>query len=341
MPLDTRIPMMYEGIQVDNPMNAMANAEKIKAMQMENALAEKQMNQQEDPRAAFINQSKAVVGHIKENLPILNENNADAFFKEVSGLGPAGAMASDSWFKDQSPAAQKLQRLNAGFNPPKQTNPDLDAANIMLKRAMAENLSKKADLDYQEEQARRKAAGSASGKMQGENIDAMSELDARLPALYEITDKLGALGQTATYTGAGKARDWLKREVGLDPGAGAVARAEYISTVDNEVLPLLRSTFGAAFTAAEGDRLRATLGNEDLSPPEKDAALRSFIDSKEREVRQLGMRYNREPQNIRPKQTGKMLSINQIQQAAAKNFGGDVNAAYQDALRRGYQVEGQ
>ena len=201
MPLNTNIPMSYEGIQLDNPMNAMANAEKIKAMQMENALAEKQMNQQEDPRAAFINQSKAVVGHIKENLPILNENNADAFFKEVSGLGPAGAMASDSWFKDQSPAAQKLQRLNAGFNPPKQqaaafsgstiTGPDGEEYVLnkqtgqLISTGISRGLKPTEQLDYQGQRAATIARQSAVGESLGKS--------SAPPSQQEVTEAQQAL----------------------------------------------------------------------------------------------------------------------------------------------------
>ena len=42
----------------------------------------------------------------------------------------------------------------------------------------------------------------------------------------------------------------------------------------------MRQTFGAAFTAKEGDSLKETLGNPNLSPPEKDAALQAFIEQK-------------------------------------------------------------
>lgn len=69
---------------------------------------------------------------------------------------------------------------------------------------------------------------------------------------------------------------------------GAIARAQYTATIDNYILPLLKQTFGAAFTAVEGERLRATLGNEDLSPQEKQAALNAFISAAEREIRTLG-----------------------------------------------------
>ena len=54
--------------------------------------------------------------------------------------------------------------------------------------------------------------------------------------------------------------------------------------IDNQVLPLLKATFGAAFTVSEGDKLSATLGDINLSPDEKDAALDAFIEQKMVEV---------------------------------------------------------
>lgn len=143
------------------------------------------------------------------------------------------------------------------------------------------------NIDYISAAEEAKAKAAAAGKASGERSGELIELEARLPALYEVAYKLSDLGKKATYTTAGKTRDAVSRQLGFEPGEGAVARQSYISTVDNEVLPLLRSTFGAAFTVEEGNRLRATLGNEDLSPQEKDAALKAFIESKEREVKTM------------------------------------------------------
>jgi hypothetical protein len=78
-----------------------------------------------------------------------------------------------------------------------------------------------------------------------------------------------------------------RKQLGMDPRESAVARSEYISTVDNQVLPLLRDTFGAAFTQKEGDTLRATLGDPDKSPQEKKVVLRSFITQKQRDLAAL------------------------------------------------------
>lgn len=120
----------------------------------------------------------------------------------------------------------------------------------------------------------------SKAESQAEKTSDLDERRAYLPQLMETVDKLSDLGKKATYTTAGKVRDSLMRELGMDVGEGAVARKEYISLVDNQILPLLRQTFGAAFTQKEGDNLKQTLGDPDASPKEKDAVLRSFIKQK-------------------------------------------------------------
>lgn len=140
------------------------------------------------------------------------------------------------------------------------------------------------------EQSEQAAIGSAVGKAQGEAVSSLTELEATYPRLVELVDELSALGNIATYTQAGQLSDTVKREMGLHPGAGAVARKEYVSKVDNEILPLLRQTFGAQFTEREGQSLKATLGDPNASPAEKDAVLRSFIKTKFEQIKTLQRR---------------------------------------------------
>lgn len=136
------------------------------------------------------------------------------------------------------------------------------------------------------------AFGGETGKAAGEAAASLNTLDAQMPRLEDVASELSALGKDATYTKAGQLANTLKREAGLPVGKGAVARTEYISKVDNEVLPLLRQTFGAQFTQKEGESLKATLGDPNKSPEEKDAVLRSFISTKKAQMgtlqRQIG-----------------------------------------------------
>lgn len=134
------------------------------------------------------------------------------------------------------------------------------------------------------------AAATASGKSQGEDQALLASMQSKLPHLLQTVTKLEGLADKATYTMGGQAVDYGRRQLGLDPRESAVARTEYIATVDNQVLPLLRDTFGAAFTVEEGKSLRATLGDADKSPQEKKAVLRAFIDQKIADMTALSSR---------------------------------------------------
>jgi dsDNA-binding SOS-regulon protein len=87
----------------------------------------------------------------------------------------------------------------------------------------------------------------------------------------------------------------VNKQVGGGPTEGALARVSYISHVKNNILPLLRQTFGAAFTAAEGDSLLATLGDPDMHPDEKKAALAAFIADKRATLETLRRQTGKKP----------------------------------------------
>ena len=75
-------------------------------------------------------------------------------------------------------------------------------------------------------------------------------------------------------------KDNILRQTGQKMSKGGIARTKYIAMVDNQVLPLLRDTFGAAFTVEEGKSLRATLGDPNITPAEKQEVLDAFIAQK-------------------------------------------------------------
>lgn len=132
-------------------------------------------------------------------------------------------------------------------------------------------------------------------KSERERESELADLEATYPRLMALVDELSGLGEKATYTLAGQLANTARRQLGMDPGEGAIARREYIAKVDNEILPLLRSTFGAQFTEREGQSLKATLGDPDASPQEKDAVLRSFIKSKYEQIQTKARRAGRDP----------------------------------------------
>ena len=125
-----------------------------------------------------------------------------------------------------------------------------------------------------------KASGKETGQATGENAAKLQDMESMMPRLETVTAELSALGKKSTYTMVGQGANFARRQLGMGVGEGAVARKEYISKVDNEILPLLRQTFGAQFTQKEGESLKATLGDTNASPEEKDAVLKSFIETK-------------------------------------------------------------
>ncbi|MGL6208723.1 MAG: hypothetical protein ACRC14_02695 [Paracoccaceae bacterium] len=144
-----------------------------------------------------------------------------------------------------------------------------------------------ADIGLLEEE---KSKGAAIGKAEGEDTALLDSTSSKMEGLEQVVSQLETLADKATYTYAGQVRDTVKKQLGLEPGEAAIARSEYIAMVDNQVLPMLRDTFGAAFTVREGETLRATLGDPDKSPQEKKAVLRAFIEQKKRDIKALETR---------------------------------------------------
>jgi hypothetical protein len=148
------------------------------------------------------------------------------------------------------------------------------------------------------------------GKARGEKTVLLQSASSKMPQLINTINKLSKLGETATYTGLGVARNTAMRELGLPVPQGAVSRREYIAVVDNEILPLLRDTFGAQFTQKEGDSLKSTLGDTGMSPEEKESVLKSFIETKIQTLNSTSSELGYKPLNPTIVSKGKYSIIN-------------------------------
>jgi hypothetical protein len=137
-------------------------------------------------------------------------------------------------------------------------------------------------------------SGAAAGEGQGDAKALFDSMSSKMPGLEYTVKELETLADQATYTTGGQLWDEVMKQTGQMPREAAVARSRYIAVVDNQVLPLLRDTFGAAFTQREGETLRNTLGDPNKSPQEKRAVLRSFIEQKRRDVEALAMQTGQE-----------------------------------------------
>ncbi len=112
----------------------------------------------------------------------------------------------------------------------------------------------------------------------GETLTDLSRAKAALPGIEKVVGKLTLLADEATFTLAGGAWDSIAKQLFGVSTKGSTAKAKMVSMVDNQVLPMLKPIFGAAFTAAEGDRLRDAMLDPDSTPDSRKAQLSSFLD---------------------------------------------------------------
>lgn len=171
-------------------------------------------------------------------------------------------------------------------------DPDLTAsvakseAKIEGAREEAKETSKlKAQRKFKPQIAKAVKLAEKAATERGEVLTDLARMEASLPGIKEVFNELVELSSIATSTLAGRAFDFAVKESGFGSTKGANARAKLIAIVDNQVLPLLRETFGAAFTVKEGDNLKASLVDPNASPAQKREQLTAFIAQKERNIR--------------------------------------------------------
>lgn len=121
-------------------------------------------------------------------------------------------------------------------------------------------------------------------KDRGERISELQQAKAALPGLETVVSQLKELAPLTTSTMAGNVFDFAVKETGFGSTDGATAKAKFVAIINNQILPLLKQTFGGAFTVAEGDKLAATMGDPDATAEEKLVQLDAFIESKYREI---------------------------------------------------------
>lgn len=207
-----------------------------------------------------------------------------------AGMGATGALAATLI---QEPGngidtyAQALQAIKGGAGAIGRLGAEIELGN----EASYETRSgtNRSDEEYKPRITQAQNQAGQVGTSRGEAQAKLESMTANMPKLYNMVEKLDKLSDDATYTLAGKGIDAIAGQVGLETGGGT-ARAEYIATVNNAILPLLKETFGAAFTVQEGAELKATLGDPDASPRKKQAKLKAFIEAKVSEIESLNNR---------------------------------------------------
>lgn len=142
----------------------------------------------------------------------------------------------------------------------------------------------KARLKFKPQIAKAVSLARSEAAARGETLTNVKRMKAALPGLNIAVSQLRELAPIATSTFGGRAFDFAVKETGFGSTTGANARAKFIGIVANQVLPLLRQTFGAAFTAQEGESLKAAMADPDASPTQKMVQLDAFIAQKVRDI---------------------------------------------------------
>lgn len=164
-----------------------------------------------------------------------------------------------------------------------ETAAEVQQAAIVKAGGVAE-VKEKAKLKFKPQIEKAVIAARKEATNRGEIFNELSQAKAALPSLTKAVDELRELSTVATSTFGGKIFDAAVKETGFGATKGSTARAKFIAVINNQVLPLLKPTFGAAFTVQEGESLKATMGDPDASPAEKMAQLDAFMAQKLRDI---------------------------------------------------------
>lgn len=128
------------------------------------------------------------------------------------------------------------------------------------------------------------AFGKKLGENYAEDLNTYNNLVANLPTLETMVSELDTLADKGTHTTLGRIADTILKEGFDKTSSGALASAAYQAKVNQNLLPLLRQTLGAAFTEKDREELIKTLGDPYATPAIKKDTLKSFITNKKREI---------------------------------------------------------
>lgn len=138
-----------------------------------------------------------------------------------------------------------------------------------------------------EDQIAENAAAAEAKKVTEREAKKQDELEAakiRFQNAQEITGQLKTLIDKATYSPVGRKLDRWANAFGVTT-EGAEAEERYRQIVNNELMPRIREYMGAAVTAEESARVLGLLGDPTASKEKKRAALDSFLEAAERNLK--------------------------------------------------------
>ena len=123
-----------------------------------------------------------------------------------------------------------------------------------------------------------------SATVKGEALTELDRMNAALPELRASVEQLKNLAPLATHTLVGKGFNALVQELGFGATTGKTARDRFISIMRNQILPMLKPTFGGIVSDSERKALMETMADPDSPPETKIATLNDFLNRKEQQA---------------------------------------------------------
>lgn len=163
---------------------------------------------------------------------------------------------------------------------------DIKVEQDVVKAGGSEEAKLKKQLKFKPEIMRAVKAAELEAKGRGESANDLIKRKAAMPGLEKVVGELKVLADEATFTLTGKAFNAIAKQFGYST-KGGTARASMVAMVDNQVLPLLKPIFGAAFTENEGTRLRNAFLDPDSTPESRKVSLDAFLGQMKRNVEAL------------------------------------------------------
>tara|TARA_R110002110_G_scaffold82712_2_gene215078 strand:- start:8609 stop:9862 length:1254 start_codon:yes stop_codon:yes gene_type:complete len=216
---------------------------------------------------SIVTQAREVESVAKEEFQRTKPESGGA--KAALGGGATGALIT-RWMED-NPGGTFSQGLSAVQGLSRKGLKYDSEGNIVSQGGFVES---------QQDLEKSKAKGKEVGKDEGIALARLRSQESKMPGITKVVEELRGLSKIATFTAAGTARDKTLKELGQPMSKGGIARVKYMAVVDNQILPLLRDTFGSQFTENEGKALRATLGDPGFTPEQKESVLDAFIAQK-------------------------------------------------------------
>jgi len=256
-----------------------------------------QMIQQGDTQGAVSSLKNAEV--LAQNVGLLGQSQLTAGQRDRSALVKEleGATTESGMLKpiEQLTAKQKLAAVEGGLIPRAAisaqeriaSTPELTTA-VAESQAQITGATEGSKLDVKArklpsiESAVQKAK--AMAKEQGLAFTDLNRSKAALPSLTKTIDELKMLAPIATSTLAGRGFDALSKELGFGATKGSTARTKFTALIQNQILPLLKPTFGGNTSDNELNQLKLTLADPNDAPENKIAALDAFLDQQKLKI---------------------------------------------------------